>query len=489
MPDLTRKQFLASPALTLAQQPQPSPRRNNVLFLLSDQHRPSVMGHLGDPLARTPHLDSLAAAGTRFSNAYCTNPVCTPSRASILTGLYTHNHRAFTNGVPWPFEIPTMAHHFSRAGYISGLIGKMHFVDAQTHGFDYRLDFNDWYQYLGPKTQLYADELSRANGGSGLPQINDLWADFGDPWIGHRTLDHREGMVHVGRASLIPERDHFENFVSRESIRFLKRFSKDHPFFLIASYLKPHDPYMPPQRFADMFRAADMKLPDTWGKVDLDRIPKEIRARIERHAPTAEVRIPENAKQRIAMYYGNVAHLDESIGQVLSTLSELGLDENTIVVYSSDHGEMLGDHGLFQKFVFYEPSVGVPLIFRVPRVTQAGSVCQAPVSQAALMATLLDLCGIDVPSGLDAPSLTPFLREPSRPSGEPVFAEFGLSSKNPRYMIRQGDWKYSYYKTDTPELYNLRDDPNEMRNLAPEPAHKTTLDEMHARLFAWHRPA
>ncbi|MEZ5353736.1 MAG: sulfatase-like hydrolase/transferase [Bryobacteraceae bacterium] len=489
MADLTRKQFLASPAMTLAQTQRSSGRPKNVLFLLSDQHRPSVMGHLGDSHARTPHMDSLAATGARFSNAYCTNPVCTPSRASILTGLYTHNHRTWSNRSAWPFEIRTMAHHFSRAGYISALIGKMHFVDAQTHGFDYRLDFNDWYQYLGPKTKLYADELARANSGSGLPQIDDLWSDFGDPWIGHRTLDDRDGFVHVGRASLIPERDHFESFVSRESVRFLKRFSKDHPFFLIASYLKPHDPFMPPQRFADMFRAADMELPGSWGKVDLDRIPKEMRARIETHAPTREVRIPENAKQRIAMYYGNVAHLDESIGQVLAALRELGLEDDTIVVYSSDHGEMLGDHGMFQKFVFYEPSVGVPLIFSVPGMTKPGSVCDAPVSQTALLATLLDLCGIAVPAGLDAPPLTPYLREPTRRSEDPVFAEFALQTKNARTMIRHGDWKYSYYVSDTPELYNLRDDPEELHNLAAEPAHRTKRDELHARLLAWHRPA
>ena len=120
-----------------------------------------------------------------------------PSRASLLTGLYTHHHGAYNNGTPWAFEKQTLAHHFHRAGYMTGLIGKMHFVDAQTHGFDYRLDFNDWYQYLGPKTKLYAEELSRANSGSGMPQIDDLWKDAGDPWKGARELDDREGFVHA----------------------------------------------------------------------------------------------------------------------------------------------------------------------------------------------------------------------------------------------------------------------------------------------------
>lgn len=485
MPGLTRKEFVASPALPWA---QPASRPKNVLFLLSDQHRPSSAGYEGDPLARTPNLDALAASSTRFSQAYCTNPVCTPSRASILTGLYTHNHRTWSNRTAWPFEIRTVAHHFSRAGYVSALIGKMHFVDAQTHGFDYRLDFNDWYQYLGPKTKLYADELSRANSGSGMPQIDDLWSDFGDPWIGTRTLDDRKGFVHVGRASLIEEKDHFESFVSRESVRFLKRFAGQHPFFLISSYLKPHDPFMPPERHARMYRAADMKLPDTYGKVDTSKVPAEIRQRIERDAPNPEIRDTRNAQQRIAMYYGNVAFLDYCVGQVLAALRELDLEKNTVVIYSSDHGEMLGEHGLWQKFVFYEPSVGVPLIVRVPGVTRTGVVCRQPVSQTSLMASLLELCGINVPGGLDGPSLVPYLRQPDLTRDEPVFAEFALRTKNAKYMIRDGDWKYCFYANDTPELYHLKNDPKEMTNLAHDPAHQGRIKDLHQRLIAWHKP-
>jgi choline-sulfatase len=471
--------------------PSQAPRRRpkNVLFLLSDQHRPSSVGHLNDPLAKTPTIDSLAASGVRFSNAYCANPVCTPSRASLLTGLYTHHHRTWNNATPWPFEIKTMAHQFSRAGYVSGLIGKMHFVDAQTHGFDYRLDFNDWFQYLGPKTKLYADELSRANSGSGLPIIDDLWRDFGDPWIGHRTLDDRKGFVHVGRPSLIPERDHFEAFVARESVRFLKRFAGKHPFFLISSYLKPHDPFMPPERHARMFRAEDMRLPASHGKVDLTKIPAEIRKRIEADAPNPEIRDEAKARQRIAMYYANVAFLDECMGRVLATLKELNLEDDTVVLYSSDHGEMLGEHGLWQKFVFYDPSAGVPLIFRVPGVTTPGSACAAPVSQVSLMATLLDLCGLPVPSGLDGDSLQPFLREPNRSGTEPVYSQFALKTRNAKAMIRHGDWKYCHYANDTPELYNMRQDPGEMTNLAGDAAHRARMEELRSRLLGWHDPA
>jgi choline-sulfatase len=300
---MTRREYLAGTiaAAGMAQfRARPGARPKNVLMMMSDQHRRDFLGVEGNRLARTPNLDALARSGARFGAAYCSNPVCTPSRASLLTGLYTHHHQAWNNSTPWPFKHKTMAHSFGRAGYRNALIGKMHFVDAQTHGFDYRLDFNDWYQYLGPKTKFYADELSRANSGSGMPQIDDLWRDEGDPWKGVRTLDSRRGAVAVGRASEIPEQDHFDNFVARETVRFLRTPGKQQPFFAICSCLKPHDPFIPARRFAAMYRAEDMQLPPTWGKVDLSKVPREVRNSIQANPPTPELVDPRQARQRIA---------------------------------------------------------------------------------------------------------------------------------------------------------------------------------------------
>jgi len=498
MSEMTRKQFLAMGAAGVAGSllealgpraySQATGRPKNVLFLWTDQHKPGALGVDGDPVARTPNLDALARSGVRFSSAYCTNPVCVPSRASVLTGLYTHNHRAYNNGTPWPFDKKTVAHHFGRAGYMTALIGKMHFVDAQTHGFDYRLDFNDWFQYLGPKTKLYAEELSRRNSGSGNPQIDDLWRDFDDPWIGARELDERQGPVHVGRASKIPERDHFESFVARESMRFLKNHGRKQPFLLVSSFLKPHDPFMPAERFARMFRPEEMKLPDTWGKVDLGTVPREIRESIQNNRPTPELRDLDKARLRIACYYANLAQVDDSIGQVLAALRELGLERETIVLYTSDHGEMLGEHGLWQKFVFYESSVGVPLIFRVPGLTPENARSTTPVSLVQIFPTLAEICGLPAPSGLDGASLAPLLREPGRAMDTTVFSEFALNTPRAKYMIRRGDFKFCFYVNDTPELYNLRDDPKEMRNLVLLPEYKSKVEEMKAQLFAWHAP-
>ena len=370
MPYPTRRtalQALAAPFLAPQfSRAQAGARPKNVLLIMSDQHKPDALGFSGHKVARTPNLDAFAATATNFSNCYCSNPVCTPSRASLLTGLYTHHHGAFNNGTPWPFEHKTMAHMFGAAGYMSALIGKMHFVDAQTHGFDYRLDFNDWYQFLGPKTKLYADELGHPNSGSGLPEIDDLWRDFGDPWKDAREKDDRQGNVSIGRVSKIPEEQQFDSFVARESIRFLKQHSRQQPFFLVTSFLRPHDPFMPSQRFADMFRPEDMQLSPSYGKVDLETVPREVRNAIERNNPTPELNNPETARRHMAYYYANLAEMDDNAGKVLRALHELNLDNDTIVLYTSDHGEMLGDHKLWQKFQFYESSVRVPLIVRSP---------------------------------------------------------------------------------------------------------------------------
>lgn len=447
------------------------------------------MGAYGDPVAKTPNLDALAAESIRFSNAYCNNPVCTPSRASMLTGLYSHHLEAQNNSSPYRPTHPTMAHHFNRAGYMTALIGKMHFVDAQTHGFEYRLDFNDWMQYLGPKVQIYADELGQRNSGAGLPQIDDLWREEGDPWKGHRTLDGRAGSVAVGRVSLLEEKDHFESFVARESVRFLRNYGNaGQPFFLISSFLKPHDPFMPAARFAAMFRPEQMQLPPSYGKADKSKLPRQVVASINFNGPTPELRDLSAARQRIAYYYASLAQMDDCLGKVVGAIRDLGLENDTIICYVSDHGEMLGDLGLWQKFQFYEGSCGVPMMIRVPG--HEAAVCGTPVSLVSLSATLADLANVEQIKPNDGTSLVPLLRDPQSPHDVgPVFAEYDLGGRQPKSMIRAGRWKYTYWLHDIAELYDLQTDPAELHNLAAEPEYSTTADDLRARLLAWNRPA
>lgn len=489
----TRRRFLRAAsslplAASLSKLDAQTRRPPNVVLLMSDEHRRDAMGAAGNRVVRTPHLDRIAATGLRFTSAYCTNPVCTRSRASLLTGLYTHHNGAWSNTTPWPRQHRTLAHFFGAAGYQTALIGKMHFVDDQTHGFDYHLDFNDWYQFLGPKTRLYADELEFANSGSGLPQIDDLWRDEGDPWKNEVVKDGREGAVAVGRVSLIPESDQFESFVARESVRFLRQHGREAPFFLVSSFLKPHDPFMPNQRFADMFPADQMRLPPTWDKVDLKTAPREIAKSIENNRPTPESKDPREALRRIGFYYASLAQMDDALGRVTAALDELGLAENTIVMYTSDHGEMLGDHGLWQKFQFYEPSGGVPLLMRVPGATSAGSVCRMPVSLVQVAATLAELCGFPTPPGLDGASFAPQVRRPDDVHPNTIYAEYASHTPGAKYMIREGDLKYTFRTHDADELFDLASDPSEMDNLVLQPSGRELAARLKDHLFAWYRP-
>lgn len=490
-----------------AVRPRSTGRPKNVLILMADQHNPNALGVAGNPVAKTPHLDALARSGLRFEYAYCTDPICVASRASLLTSLYVHNHKAYNNSRTWPFDKRSMAYYFGSAGYMTAMIGKMHFVDAQRHGFDYNIDFNEWFQYLGPKTKIYADELSAPDDGSGQPQVESEWKEEKDPWakvkisenneaelalatwMPARTPDGRKGYNHPGRVSLLPEADHFESFVSRESIRFLQQYGNSHqPFLLIASFLKPHNPFMPAERFYRMFKALDMRLPDTWGKVDRAKVPAYIRYDLDHPSACPELADPKWAKVRLACYYASLAQVDYNVGLVLKSLRELGLENDTIVIYTSDHGDMLGAHGLWQKFVFYEPSVRIPLIFRVPELTSQNVINQTPVSLVQVLPSLLELCGISMPVGLDGRSLVPSLRSPEMKLDTTIFAENSLGSRSAGYMIREGHFKYCYCPNDMPELYNLAVDPDEMDNLALKPEYKSRVRKMQAELFAWHRP-
>lgn len=461
-------------------------QRPNVLLVLSDQHKRSCMGAYGDPIARTPNLDKLAAKSVRFTNAYCSNPVCTPSRASLLTGLYCHHLESQSNTTPFLPVHKTIAHHFSAAGYVTGLIGKMHFVDGQTHGFDYKLDFNEWFQYLGPKTKIYADELGQPNSGSGLPQIDDLWRDEGDPWKGIRQPDGRKGAVSGGRISLLEEKDHFESFVARESVRFLRNFAKSgQPMLLVTSFLKPHDPFMPAKRFADLFRPEDMHLPESYGKADLERLPREVVRNIQNNAVTPEFKDRDEALRHIAFYYANLAQMDDCLGQIIRAVQELGLENDTIICYTSDHGEMLGDLGLWQKFQFYEGSCGVPLLISVPG--RAPGVCPAPVSLVSLSATLTQLAGVTQLTPNDSKSLVPWIENPrTEKDPGPVFAQYALGGRNAKAMVRVGRWKYTAWANDIPELYDLESDPAELHNLAGQPQHAAVEADMMQRLNAFH---
>jgi choline-sulfatase len=440
-------------------------KKKNVLVLMTDEHQHQGFSIANHPIARTPNLDALARTSMRFDNAYCTSPVCVPSRFSYMTGVYPHRGQVWGNTHPWPAEFKTIGDYFTAAGYRTANIGKLHAVSRGNHGFEEYIDHEEWFASIGPeKARIFQQETAL------------------------KTKDGRKGPLPVGRMSLLAEEDHFESFVARESIRFLKQH-KSEPFLLVSSFVKPHDPFMPAKRWFNMFPRESVKLPDTWGKLDLATVPRFIKHMVEASPVTPELLDPEQARMRVACYYANLAQADDCIGKVLGTLSELGLDDDTIVMYLADHGDMAGDKGLWLKFIMYENSVGVPLMFRVPGMTSGGSRSATIASLTQVLPTLAELCGVDIPSKLDGQSAVRSLRNPQERFDTAAYSEIDMLSQTSKQMFRRGDYKYCYNGVDMEQLYDMRRDPLEMTNLALDRKYKDTVQKLKAELIGTFDPA
>lgn len=477
LPGKTQVQHHAAPHVA----GKPSPHQPNVLIIMTDQHRPGYM--MGASPVPTPNIDRIASRGIRFTNAVCPYPVCAASRMALLTGLYAHTTGVIDNNNLLSWRTKTVGHHFGQRGYHTALIGKMHFNDAHSHGFDYFLGFNDWMMYLGPKVQHYADEIANHplnknffktvnDDGSGLPELPGVWGDK-NPWSGH--------VKHIGLASeFADDEDQFDAFVARESIRFLERYSKDQePFFLVTSFLKPHPPLHPPPSYASRYPSDKMELPPVG---DTSKYPAWVQTKIKRFQELGS----EHLRDHRAGYLGNLAYIDTCIGQVYGTLERLGLLENTIVIYTSDHGEMDGDHGLYQKFCLFNPSVGVPLIVSQPGRFAQGKTSDALVEYFGLYPTLAELSGGAPPAGIDAHSFANLIRNPAARGPEAVFSEYNLRSNLDCYMVRTQRYKYNYNHGDKPELYDLEADPGENNNLGDDPGLARVRSQLHDRLMAWY---
>jgi choline-sulfatase len=452
----------------------------NILFIMTDQHRADLMTCAGRDLVPTPNIDLIASRGVRFTNAYCPYPVCVASRMALLTGLYSHSTGAITNTNQLDWRYRTMAHHFAENGYLTALIGKMHFANAHNHGFEYYMSINDWLMYLGPKVQHYANEIANHplgqhffktvdDSGAGLPDIDGLWPK-GSPWVGNVEKYNFDSM-----ASKLDAEDHLDMFIAREAAKFIARYRRQ-PFFLLTSFMKPHSPFYPPRQWAEKYPIDKMKLQNM-------RAQGQKRQRAHR-----------------AGYLGNLAFVDTCVGYVYRTLEKEGLLDNTIVIYTSDHGEMDGDHGLYQKFCLFEPSVKVPLIISYPNHLPQNKVTTALTEYFGLYPTLVDLTGLkqpekttllDIPHApekMDATSFVHILRKPDIKGPSAAFSEYNLRNKTCEYMVRTRQYKYIFNHGSTHELYDHEADPGEFINRINDPNLKKVRNRLHDQLFAWYNP-
>ena len=474
-------------------------KRHNLLFIFTDQQRADSLGCYGSTTGATPNLDRLAEESLVFENAYVTQPTCTPSRASILTGLYPHNHGATRNNLRLAPEIPTLAEMVSDDTY-RAYYGKWHLGDevVAQHGFDEWLSFEDGYRehYSRPEyLERFSDYHHYLLAAGYEP---DLVVD------GARVFSRQ--MV-----AALPEEHTKARFLGRETARFLHDFRQKRgrrPFILYVAFLEPHPPYISP--LAERFPAGALPVGQTFRKV-----PEEDTARVNRlralNYMEAGRRHGQDLTTEAGMrtlrshYTGNVALVDRAVGDILQALRESGLEDETLVVYSSDHGDMLGDHGMFAKFVMYEEAIRVPLLVRIPWLREARGDVTGRFSQVDLVPTLLELLGHPVPESLDGESRARVVWGEESLTDNDVFVEWNGPDGRPgklfpggvpqhewaavrgawRTIIGREGWKLNLSRHDRCELYDLNNDPHEEKNLFNDPAQSERVLALIERLRRW----
>jgi choline-sulfatase len=452
--NITRRGLLPLLAAGFAR-PQGS-RPPNILVLMSDQHNPRVTGCYGDKVARTPNLDGLAKRGVLFENAYCQAPVCVPSRMSFLSGRQPSENRVWSNGDTLPSDVTTFAHALGASGYETALIGRMHFngVD-QWHGFEKRL-------------------------------VGALSPQF--PYIGYPlTKELFPGATNSSKASVTiagPGKTAYQAFdedVTKGTVQFLRdRKAGDRPFCAVSGFVLPHSPFVCTKEDWDYYydRVSIPKYPAGY----FDRLHPALKTWRQRRG--VEDLTDEEIRRARAAYYGLVTEFDRHVGRILGALREAGLEENTIVVYTTDHGEKAGENGLWWKFNFYDGSVSVPLIISYPAGVKGGQRVREIASMVDIGPTLCDFSGGEKMPMATGRSLRPLLE--GRTAGWPneAFSELPPAAGVPATrMIRSGRWKLIHYDGMRPQLFDLEADPQEFNDLGESQAHAEVRARLQARVL------
>lgn len=433
-----------------------SARQPNILFLMADQMTTSALPFYGHPVVQTPNLSRLANEGVVFDSAYCNSPLCAPSRFALMAGQLPSRIGGYDNAGDFPADTPTYAHYLRDAGYSTALSGKMHFCGPdQLHGFEQRLT-----------TDIYP-------------------ADYG--WfVDWENFDKRPSYYHnmasvtqAGPCVRSNQLD-FDDEVTFRAQRFLYDYARgddERPFCLTVSMTHPHDPYTIPQKYWDRYNHDDIDLPRVpYARELMDPHSKRLRQVYQLEEDTVTDADIRNARHA---YYGEISYVDDQIGTVLQALADTGLDDNTIIVFAGDHGDMLGERGLWFKMSWFEGSARVPMIVHAPGRFQPGRVSES-VSNIDLLPTFAALAhdGVEpeyaVP--LDGRSLMPHLHGDG--GHDEVIGEYlAEGAIAPLLMIRRGRYKFVCSAPDPDQLFDLEADPQELTNLAEDPAYHELRDQ------------
>ncbi|KAF6815961.1 Choline-sulfatase [Colletotrichum sojae] len=425
-----------------------SAKQPNILFIMADQlAAPQLKMYNPESQIKTPNLDGLAAESVQFDSAYCPSPLCAPSRMSLITGLLPMKIGAYDNAAQISSEIPTYAHYLRLKGYHTALAGKMHFIGDQLHGYETRLT-----------SDIYPGDFG--------------WVvNWDEPDTRLEWYHNSSSILQAGTCVRSNQLDYDEEVMFR-SKQFLYDYVREgpekRPFALTVSLTHPHDPYTIEDKYWDLYEDVDIALPKV-------RIPKEEQdphsKRLMKVCDLWDYDFTdEQIKRARRAYYGAVSYVDDCVGKLVSVLEKCGLKDDTIIVFSGDHGDMLGERGLWYKMSYFESSVRVPLFVRYPQQFEPHRVTKN-VSTLDILPTLCDLVGTKPAPGLpmDGQSLLPHLE--GKEGHDKVYAEYtGEGTVSPLMMIREGPWKFIHCPADGTQLFNLASDPLELVNLASDKA-------------------
>lgn len=432
--------------------------RPNILLISSDQHNPHMTGYAGHPLARTPALDGLAERGTVYRSAYCSSPICVPSRASLATGRYVHEIGAWDNAAPYAGTPRSWGHELSDAGYRVVTIGKLHHLAGSDDGFsDQRLP-------------MHVHGLGDLRGVSMRPH--------GGP------LPTGQGLRNLLNAG-VGDSDYtrYDREVADQAVAFLRE-TNEPPWALMVSFVSPHFPLIAPQPYHDLYRDVRIPPPPDGGSAWSHPAVEVFRQAFG----LSRSLTGEETQAALRAYLGLCSYLDAQVGRVLEALDASGQAQDTLVVYTSDHGESAGEHGLWFKHLMNEASVGVPLVIAGSDVPSGHEVA-APVSQVDLFATLMAWTGVTPIDDRPRPGIS-LLDPDSLPTDRAVLAEYHANgSLAASFMLRHGSLKYIEYVGERPQLFDLKADPGEFVDLAPRAEHADALATCAAQLREFCDPA
>ncbi len=428
----------------------------NIVMVMADQLAPQFTSTYGHRVVQTPNLDALAERGTRFDAFYCHSPLCAPARFSMMSGRSVSAIGAWDNAAEFPASVPTFAHHLQTLGYRTILSGKMHFVGPdQLHGFEERLT-----------TDIYPADFAWTPDWSQPAERIDKWYHNMDP------------LAEAGQAVTTHQIDYDEEvgYTARRKLFDLARDRDDRPFLMVASFIHPHDPYVARPEWWSRYDHDEIDMPDPVDLATLDAHSRRIRAGIQADTVGYSDEQVRNARHG---YYANTSYVDDWLGRLITTLEETSLADRTVVVFTADHGDMLGDRGLWYKMSFHERSARVPFVMAGPGV--ANRVVPNAASHLDVLPTLVDIASGDHGSlqietdDFEGRSLWPLATGGRDDTSEAIGEYTAEMTSAPIVMIRRDKFKYIHCDTDPPLLYDLDNDPLERTNLAADADHSGTV--------------